>query len=124
MNNSVFGKTLENVRQRQNIKLITDETKLNKYVKKPGYISSKIFNENLMAVPYVKEKLVLDKPIYVGFCILDLSKWLMYDFHYGYMKKNMVRMHSSYLLTRIHCVMRLKQKIFTRTCMIIENCLI
>ena len=88
MNNSVFGKTLENVRQRQNIKLITDETKLNKYVKKPGYISSKIFNENLMAVHNVKEKLVLDKPIYVGFCILDLSKWLMYDFHYGYMKKN------------------------------------
>ena len=55
-------------------------------MKKPGYTSSKIFNENLMAVHNVKKKLVLNKPIYVGFCILDLSKWLMYDFHYGYIK--------------------------------------
>ena len=57
-----------------------------KYVSKPGFVNSKIFNENLVAIHNVKEKLVLDKPIYVGFCILDLSKWLMYDFHYGYIK--------------------------------------
>ena len=86
MNNAVFGKTMENLRKRQNIKLITDEAKLLKYVSKPGFVNSKIFNENLVAVHNVKEKLVLDKPIYVGFCILDLSKWLMYDFHYGYIK--------------------------------------
>jgi len=87
MNNAVFGKTMENLRKRQNIKLMTNENKLNKYITKPGFLNCKIFNENLVAVHSVKEKLVLDKPIYVGFCILDLSKWLMYDFHYGYMKK-------------------------------------
>ncbi|HLX54592.1 MAG TPA: hypothetical protein VKR58_11655, partial [Aquella sp.] len=86
MNNSVFGKTMENLRKRQNIKLISNILQLQKYVSKPGFISSKIFNENLVAVHNVKEKLILDKPIYVGFCILDLSKWLMYDFHYGYIK--------------------------------------
>jgi hypothetical protein len=124
MNNSVFGKTLENVRQRQNIKLITDETKLNKYVKKPGYISSKIFNENLMAVHNVKEKLVLDKPIYVGFCILELSKWLMYDFHYGYMKKN-YDMNAQLLFTDTDSLCyEVETENITKTCMIIENCLI
>ena len=66
---------------------MTNENKLNKYITKPGFLNSKIFNENLVAIHTVKEKLVLNKPIYVGFCILDLSKWLMYDFHYGYMKK-------------------------------------
>src|SRR5271165_2446396 len=86
MNNAVFGKTMENLRKRQNIKLISDVSKLLKYVSKPGFVNSKIFNENLAAVHNLKEKLVLDKPMYVGFCILDLSKWLMYDFHYQYIK--------------------------------------
>ena len=86
MNNSVFGKSMENVRKRQNIKLVTDVDKFQKYVSKPTFINGKIFNENLVAVHCVKEKLMLDKPIYVGFSILDLSKTLMYDFHYGYIK--------------------------------------
>src|SRR5258706_305776 len=86
MNNSVFGKTMENLRKKQNIKLITNEKMLNKYVSKPGFVNSKIANENLVAIHNIKEKLILDKPIYVGFCILDLAKWLMYDFHYGYIK--------------------------------------
>ena len=86
MNNAVFGKTMENLRKRKNVKLITEIQRLNKYVSKPGFVSSKIFNDNLVAVHNVKEQLVLNKPVYVGFCILDLSKWLMYDFHYGYTK--------------------------------------
>ena len=86
MNNSVFGKTRENLRKRQNIKLITNHLMLQKYVSKPGFVNSKIFTENLVAIHNIKEKLILDKPIYVGFCILDLSKWLMYDFHYSYIK--------------------------------------
>ena len=59
MNLAVFGKTMENLRKRQNIKLITDDLKLLKYVSKPGFVNSKIFNENLVAVHNVKEKLVL-----------------------------------------------------------------
>ena len=67
---------------------MTDEKKLLKYTSKPSYVSSKIFNENLVAVHKIKETLTLNRPAYVGMCILDLSKTLMYDFHYKYIKKN------------------------------------
>src|SRR5207245_1324253 len=86
MNNSVFGKTMENVRKRMNFKLICDENKLEKYISKPTFVSGVIFNENLVGVHYVQEKLKLNKPIYVGFSILDISKTLMYDFHYNFIK--------------------------------------
>ena len=87
MNNSLFGKTMENLHKRVDIRLVTDEKKLDKLTSKPTFISSKIFNENLMAVHKVKETLTLNSPAYVGMCILDLSKTLMYDFHYNYIKK-------------------------------------
>ena len=87
MNNSVFGKTMENLRKRVNVRLVTDEKKLLKLTSKPTYVSSKIFNENLVAVHKIKETLVLNRPAYVGMCILDLSKTLMYDFHYNYIKQ-------------------------------------
>ena len=87
MNNSVFGKTMENLRKWVDIRLVTNEKKLDKLTSKPTFISSKIFNENLMAVHKVKETLTLNRPAYVGMCILDLSKMLMYDFHYNYIKK-------------------------------------
>ena len=86
LNVSVYGKTLESVRKRQNIKLISDEKLLNKYLSKPGFINRKIFDEDLVAVHMVKKKILLNKPIYVGFCVLELSKWLMNDFHYGFIK--------------------------------------
>ena len=87
MNNSVFGKTMENLSKRVDVRLVTNEKKLDKLTSKPTYVSSKIFNENLMAVHKVKEMLTLKRPAYVGMCILDLSKMLMYDFHYNYIKK-------------------------------------
>ena len=87
MNNSVFGKTMENLRKRVDVRLVTDEKKLDKFTAKPTYVSSKVFNENLMAVHKVKETLTLNRPAYVGMCILDLSKTLMYDFHYNCIKK-------------------------------------
>lgn len=87
MNNSVFGKTMENLRKRVSVKLITDEQKLLKLSNKPTFVSMKIFNEDLVAVHTTKELLTLNRPVYVGMCILDLSKTLMYDFHYNYMKK-------------------------------------
>ena len=86
MNNSVFGKTMENLRKRQDIKLVTDEEKLLKWTSKPSFISSKIFNEDLVAVHKIKPTLKLNRPAYVGMCILDLSKTLMYNFHYNYIK--------------------------------------
>ena len=87
MNNSVFGKTMANLRKRVDVRLVTNEKKLDKLTSKPTFASSKIFNENLMAVYKVKETLTLNRPAYVGMCILDLSKMLMYDFHYNYIKK-------------------------------------
>ena len=87
MNNSVFGKTMENLRKRVDVRLVTDKEKLLKLASKPTYVSSKIFNENLVAVHKIKETLTLNRPAYVGMCILDLSKTLMYDFHYNYIKQ-------------------------------------
>ena len=87
MNNSVFGKTLENLRKRVDLRLVTNKKKLLKLTSKPAYVSSKIFNENLVAVRKIKETLTLNRPAYVGVCILDLSKTLMYNFHYGYVNK-------------------------------------
>ena len=87
MNNAVFGKTMENLRKRVDVRLVTNEKLHLKLSSKPTYVSSKIFNENLVAIHKIKETLKLDKPAYVGMSILDLSKTLMYDFHYNYIKK-------------------------------------
>ena len=66
MNNSVFGKTMENLRNRVDVKLATNEKTLDKLTSKPTFVSSKIFNENLIAVHKVKETLTLNRPAYVG----------------------------------------------------------
>jgi len=83
MNNAVFGKTMENVRKRVDVKLVVDDKQHIKLSSKPTYVSSKIFNKNLVAVHKIKKALTLNRPAYVGMCILDLSKTLMYDFHYN-----------------------------------------
>ena len=85
-NNSVFGKTMENVRNRVDIKLVNDKEKFLKLASKPNYQSCTIFSEDLVAVHMKRTKLVLNKPIYLGMSILDISKNLMYDFHYNYIK--------------------------------------
>ena len=87
MNNSVFGKTMENIRKRSNIYLEIDPDHLLRQTAKPTFVSCKIFHENLVAVHMKKKILKFDKPSYVGMCILDLSKVLMYDFHYNFIKK-------------------------------------
>ena len=86
MNNAVFGKTMENIRNRVNVKLVNTEEKFKKLVAKPNFISRKIFNENLVSVHMKKTSLTMNKPVYLGMCILDLSKIIMYDFHYNYIK--------------------------------------
>ena len=86
MNNSVFGKTMENIRNRVNVKLVNTEQKLRKLVSKPNFKSCKIFSENLVSVHMKKTSLTMIKPVYLGMCILDLSKTIMYDFHYNYIK--------------------------------------
>ena len=87
MNNSVFGKTMENIRNRVNIKLVNDRDKAKKLTAKPNFKHLNIFSEELIAVHINKTSLTFNKPVYLGMCILDLSKTIMYDFHYNYIKK-------------------------------------
>jgi hypothetical protein len=87
MNNSIYGKTMENVRKRVDVKLVTIKEDLVKVVASPCFQSQRIMNENLVAVKRMKEVITLSKPCYVGMSILDLSKTLMYDFHYNTIKK-------------------------------------
>ena len=86
MNNSVFGKTLENIRNRIDIRLITSDKVTQKLATIPNYDRCTIFDENLIAVHMKKTKLYFNKPVYLGMSIVDLSKSLMYDFHYNYIK--------------------------------------
>ena len=85
MNNSVFGKTMESVRKHRNIKLVTSREAYLKEVMKPNFKSGVLFGKNLMECEMGKIKVVMNKPVYLGQAILDLSKIIMYEFHYDYM---------------------------------------
>ena len=86
MNNSVFGKTMENIRNRVDVKLVNTKEKFKKLVAKPNFRSRKIFSENLVSVHMKKTSLTMNKPVYLGMCILELSKIIMFNFHYNYIK--------------------------------------
>ena len=86
MNNSVFGKTMENIRKHRNIKLVTNKDKYLQTVMKPNFKSGVLFGENLMVCEMGRTKVVMKKLVYLGQTILDLSKTIMYEFHYDYMK--------------------------------------
>ena len=92
MNNSVFGKTMENIEKRVDVKLLTrweDRGKsqgVQSLIARPEFHSVSIFSESLVAVQLKKTSLFYNKPIYLGLCILDISKTLMYNFHYNYIK--------------------------------------
>jgi hypothetical protein len=86
MNNAIFGKTCENVRKRINLKLVTNKNTALYYSAMPNFKNMTIFNNNLIAIDLYKTKVKFDRPIIIGFCILDLSKVLMYDFHYNTMR--------------------------------------
>ena len=87
MNNSVFRKTMENIRKHRNIKLVTNREVYLKVVMKPNFKSGVQFSSNLMGCEMGKIKVVMNKPVYLGQAILDLSKIVMYEFHYDYMKR-------------------------------------
>lgn len=87
LNNSVFGKTMENIRKRRKIDITNNETKGKKLVASPSFHSFRNFDDNLVGVERTKQCITLNRPVYVGFVILELSKCLMYDFHYNYMKE-------------------------------------
>ena len=86
MNNSVFGKTMENIRNRVHIKLLNDRDKAKKLIAKPNFKHLNIFCEELIAVHMKKTSLTFDKSVYLGMCILDFNETIMYEFHYKYIK--------------------------------------
>ena len=86
--NSVCSKTMENLRKRINVRLVNNEKDFLKYTSRPAHITHKIFYQNYAAIHGFKPVLTLNKPIYVEFRVLELSKWLLHDFHYDFMKKN------------------------------------
>ena len=86
MNTSVFGKKMENVRKDRDIKLVTTEEKRIKLVSEPNYHTTKHFSDKLLAIEMKKTKVKMNKPVYLGMSILDISKTLMYEFWYDYVK--------------------------------------
>ena len=86
MNNSFFGKTMENLRKRISVKLVNNAKNNVRSIIKPSFVSQKIFSKTFVAIHEIKPVLTLNKPIYVGFSILDLSRHFMYEFHYKYIK--------------------------------------
>ena len=86
VNNAVFGKTMENLRKHRDIKLVATDKKRNNLASAPNYHTTKYFSENLMAIEIKKTKVKMNKSIYLGMSILDMSKILMYEFWYDYIK--------------------------------------
>ena len=86
MNNSVFGKTMENIRKHRDIKLVTTDKKISKSVSEPNYHTINLISEDLLIIEVKKTKVKMNKPIYLGLSILEISKTLMYEFWYDYMK--------------------------------------
>ena len=86
MNNAVFGKTMENMRKQRDITLVTTDKRRNQLVSEPNYYTMKRFLKNLVAIETKKTKVKINKPIYLGLSTLEISKILMYEFWYDYMK--------------------------------------
>ena len=113
MNNSVSGKTMENVRKHRDIKLVTTDKRRNQLVSEPNYHTTKCFSEKLLATEMKKIKVKMNKPVYLGLSILEISKTLMHEFWYDYIKpKYQDNAKLCYMDTVLSCT--LKQKIFMR----------
>ena len=85
LNNAVYGKTMENMRKRIKIRIAKNSQDFIKYTSRPTYINQKVFENSLAAIHEKKISLTLSKPTYVGFTVLQISKWEMQDFHYNFM---------------------------------------
>ena len=114
MNNAVFGKTMQNVRKHRNIKLVATERKRSYLVSEPNYHTTKFFTENLSAIEMKKTQITMNKPVYLGLSILDLSKTVMYEFRYDYVKPNMVKMQNFVTWIETASLFIYKQMIFTK----------
>ena len=84
MINSLYGKTIESLPKGINVRLVNNEKDVLKYTRRPTHVINQIFAQNYGAIHEIKPVLTLHKPIYVGFTVLEFSKWLMYGFYYNF----------------------------------------
>ena len=114
MNNAVFGKTMENVRKHRDIKLVKTDHKRNKLVSEPNYHTMKLISENLSIIEMKKVKVKMKKPIYLGLSILEISKIIMYEFWYDYVKNKYGDMVKLCYMDTDSLIMNIKTKDFYR----------
>ena len=112
MNNAVFGKTMENVRKHRDIKLVKTDHKRNKLVSEPNYHTMNLISENLSIIEMKKVKVKMNKPIYLGLSILEISKIIMYEFWYDYAKKKYGDMVKLCYMDTDSLIMNIKTKDF------------
>ena len=117
MNNTVYRKTMENMRNRNDKSFASKRKDYSKWASKLSYMSQKIFDNYLVAMPKIVVTLKL-----VGMCMLDLCKVLMYEFHYDYIKKKYGGNSKLSLIMRVWC-MKLKRKMFIKILVRIKKCL-
>ena len=114
MNNAAFGKTMENLRKHRVIKLVTSNGMRKKLASEPNYHSCKCFSEHLMVIEMKKTKMRMNKLVYVGQAVLDISKTLMYEVWYDYLKPKYGGKVKLCYMVHIVSFSMLKQKIFTK----------
>ena len=114
MNNAVFGKTMENVRKHRDIKLVKTDHKRNNLVSEPNYHTMKLISENLSIIEMKKVKVKMNKSIYLGLSILEISKIIMYEFWYDYMKKKYGDMVKLCCMDTESLIMNIKTKDFCK----------
>ena len=125
MNISVFGKTIKNVRNHRDIKIVITNKKRNKLVSEPNYHIIKHISENMLIIEMKKIEVKMNKPIYLGMSILDISKTLMYEFWCDYIKLSMEIEQNYVTLILTVSLFILKLKIFTKSLlMMLKNDLI
>ena len=122
MNNSIFGETVENLRKRISVKLVNNAKDYVRYISKLNFVSQKIFSKHFVTMHGIKPVLTLNRPSYVRFSILDLSKYLMFEFHYKYIKS---KFDGNLLFTDTDSlVYEIKEKMFMKVFMNTKICLI
>ena len=115
MNNAVFGKTMENVRKHRNVKLVTTERRRNYLVSEPNYHTTKFFSEDLLATEMRKTQLLMNEHIYLDLSILGLSKTVIFEFWYDYVKVKYGENAKLCYMDTGSFIVHEKQVIFTKT---------
>ena len=114
INNAVFEKTMENIRKHRDTKVVTTDKRRNQLVSEPNYYAIKGFSENLIAIEMKKTKLKMNKLVYLGLSILDISKTVMYEFWYYYMKPKYGDNVKLCYTDTDNFIMHIKKKIFVK----------